>query len=119
MLKILFIAVTIIILVFIQFAMYSAMVVAGCSGENENNGDNNEGDDNEMFCKKQMCPRCKTGKDSYELDKRSEACPYLGWWEKGKCSFFVPLEEPSKTGVLKKLKTKCTKIIERCTVKPS
>ena len=39
-----------------------------------------------MIWKKQICPRCKTGKDSYELDKRSEACPYISCWKNGKCS---------------------------------
>ena len=50
-----------------------------------------------MIWKKQICPRCKTGKDSYELDKRSEACPYIGCWKNGKCSFYEPLENPSES----------------------
>ena len=49
-----------------------------------------------MIWEKQICPRCKTGKDSYELDKRSEACPYISCWKNGKCAFYEPLEKPKK-----------------------
>ncbi len=59
-----------------------------------------------MIWKKQICPRCKTGKDSYELDKRSEACPYISCWKNGKCSFYEPLEMPLKTGISIKTVTK-------------
>jgi len=51
-----------------------------------------------MICENQICSSCKTGKESYELDKHSEACPYIGCWKDGKCSFYVPLEMPSQTG---------------------
>ena len=40
------------ILAFIVVAMYCAMVVAGRSDENENNGDNSEGDDDVFWNKK-------------------------------------------------------------------
>ena len=56
---------------------------------------NNKGG-GDMIWKKQICPRCKTGKDSYELDKRSEACPYIGCWKNCICSFYDPLEKPKK-----------------------
>lgn len=81
-----------IIIAFVVVAMYCAMVVAGRSDENGNNGDNNEGDD-DMFLKKQICPRCKTGKYTYDLDPKSDACPYIGCWRRNKCSFYKPLEK--------------------------
>ena len=77
---------------FFIIAIYCAMVLAGRSDENENNGDNNEGDD-DMFLKKQICPRCKTGKYTYDLDPKSEACPYIGCWRRNKCPFYKPLEK--------------------------
>ena len=84
--------------------MYCAMIVAGRSDENENKGNSNEGDD-DMFGKKQICPRCKTGKYTYELDPKSEACPYIGCWRRNKCSFYKPFEkqsnDKSKTNIYK------------------
>lgn len=85
----------IIVLTLVVFALYCALIVAGRSDEEIERENNNEGDD-EMFWKKKICPRCKTGKDSYDLDKHSEACPYIGCWKNGKCSFYVPLEKPKK-----------------------
>lgn len=79
---------------FIVVAMYCAMIVAGRSDENENKG-NNEGD-GDMFGKKQICPRCKTGKYTYELDPKSVTCPYIGCWKCNKCHFYKPLEKISK-----------------------
>lgn len=73
----------------IVVALYCAMLLAGRSDENNNN---NEGYD-DMFWKKQLCPNCRTGKESYELDKHSESCPYIGYLKEGTCSFFVPFEE--------------------------
>lgn len=59
-----------------------------------------------MFWRKQICPRCKTGKESYDLDSHSEACPYIGCWKKGKCPFYVPLEKPKKAALSKENKNK-------------
>ena len=86
------------ILAFIVVAMYCAMVVAGRSDE-QANMENNKGDD-DMFFKKQICPRCKTGKYTYELDPKSECCPYIGCWRRNKCHFYKPLEKSSKKGFL-------------------
>lgn len=49
-----------------------------------------------MIWKKQICPRCKTGKDSYELDKRSEACPYIGCWKMVNVHFMSRLKNLKK-----------------------
>ena len=102
MLKIIFIAVAITILAFVLLAMMCAMIVAGRSDENENNSDNNEGAD-DMFLKKQICPRCKTGKYTYDLDPKSETCPYICCWKRNKCSFYKPLEKHSKSSLFHKV----------------
>ena len=94
-----------IIVLFLVIAMYCALIVAGRSDE-QSNMENNEGDDIELFFKRQICPRCKTGKYTYELDRHSEACPYIGCWKKGKCSFFEPLESTPKKGILSGFKNK-------------
>ena len=106
MAKILLTITALLILAFIVVAMYCACVLAGRSDENENN-DNNEGAD-DMFLKKQICPRCKTGKYTYDLDPKSEVCPYIGCWRRNKCSFYKPLEKPSKSGIFKRNKNKVT-----------
>ena len=106
MAKILLTITALLILAFIVVAMYCACVLAGRSDENENN-DNNEGAD-DMFLKKQICPRCKTGKYTYDLDPKSETCPYIGCWRRNKCSFYKPLEKPSKSGIFKRNKNKVT-----------
>lgn len=80
-----------IILAFVVVVIYCAMVVAGRADDNENNSDNNKGDD-DMFWKKQICPRCKTGKYTYELDPKSDMCPSISCWKNGKCIFYAPLK---------------------------
>lgn len=105
MAKILLMIIAFIIIVFVVVAMYCACVLAGRSDENENNGDNNEGDD-DIFLKKRICPRCKTGKYTYELDPKAEVCPYIECWKRNKCSFYKPLDKNSKkhflNGILNK-----------------
>ena len=94
------------ILAFIVVAMYCAMVVAGRSDENENNSNNNKGDDDDMFFRKQICPRCKTGKYTYDLDPKSEVCPYIGCWRRNKCHFYKPLNKTSQKGFLNRILNK-------------
>ena len=105
MAKILLTITALLILAFIVVAMYCACVLAGRSDENENNSDNNEGAD-DMFLKKQICPRCKTGKYTYDLDPKSETCPYIECWRRNKCSFYKPLDKESKKGVFSGFKNK-------------
>ena len=50
-----------------------------------------------MF-KRKLCPKCKTGKYTYELDKRSPVCPYIGCHNGKKCHMYVKLEKPQKGG---------------------
>ncbi len=100
-------AVSVIVLTSVVFALYSALIVAGrpngeCEYEN-----NNEGAD-KMFWRRQICPKCKTGRDSYTLDMRSGECPYIDCWNDGKCRFYVPLEKPSKPSIFKRNKNKET-----------
>lgn len=42
---------------------------------------------------KQLCPKCKTGAESYRLDPRSTVCPYLQCNTGKACSFFSPVYE--------------------------
>ncbi len=107
MAKILLTIAGLLILAFIIVAMYCAMVVAGRSDEKESNGDNNEGAD-EMNWKRQICPKCKIGKWSYDLDKRSMTCPYIKCWKDGKCHFYEPFDMLSKQGIFKENKNKVT-----------
>ena len=37
-----------------------------------------------------LCPNCKTGRESYKLDRLSENCPYIECMKDGKCKFYVP-----------------------------
>lgn len=41
-----------------------------------------------MFNKK-LCPKCKTGKETYEKDPNSPICPYLPTYTKKSCPYFV------------------------------
>lgn len=40
---------------------------------------------------KLLCPNCKTGKESYQLDRLSESCPYIECMKDGKCKFYMPV----------------------------
>lgn len=93
------------ILAFIVVAMYCALIVAGRSDE-QTNMENNEGDDNEVFWNKKICPRCKTGKYTYDLDPKSEVCPYIGCWRRNKCSFYKPLNKEPKKVIFSGFKNK-------------
>ena len=40
-----------------------------------------------------LCKYCKTGLESYELDKTSAACPYLDCYVNGECGMYKPIEK--------------------------
>lgn len=86
MAKILITIAALLILAFIVVAMYCACVLAGRSD-----------DDDDNLYKEQICPKCKTGKYTYELDPKSDACPNISCWENGKCAFYAPLKKSSDT----------------------
>ena len=90
-----------IIVLFLIVAMFCALIVAGRSDE-QTNMENNEGAD-EMFWKKQICPRCKTVKYTYDLDPKSETCPYICCWKRNKCHFYKPLDKHSKSSLFHKV----------------
>ncbi len=52
-----------------------------------------------MF-KRKLCPHCKTGKYTYELDPHSPECPYLSLHNGRKCSMYEKLDGPKKYGFL-------------------
>jgi len=41
----------------------------------------------------QLCPNCKTGLDTYLIDKRSPFCPYISFHNGKTCTKYVPLEK--------------------------
>ena len=86
-------------IVVLVIALYCALVIAGRSDE-QTDMENNKGA-NDLFNKK-ICPRCKTGKYTYDLDPKSDACPYISCWRRNKCSFYKPLDKNSKTGLFSK-----------------
>ena len=73
-------------IVVLVIALYSALIVAGRSD-----------DDDDNLYKEQICPKCKTGKYTYELVPKSDACPNISCWENGKCAFYAPLKKSSDT----------------------
>lgn len=75
-------------------ALYRELTIADRSDE-VSNRQNDEGYDN-MFWKKKICTKCKVGKESYELDRNSDACPYIGCWKNNKCPFYMPLDKSQK-----------------------
>lgn len=52
--------------------------------------------------RKGLCSGCKTGKYTYELDGRSEICPYLYFYKNRKCCRYEPLEK--KTSRMESIK---------------
>lgn len=50
-----------------------------------------------MFLKKQICPNCKTGQESYCLDSHTDVCPYIDYLKNGKCPFYKPLKQNGKS----------------------
>ena len=90
-------------IVVLVIALYCALVIAGRSDE-QADMENNKGD-NDMFNKK-ICPRCKTGKYTYDLDPKSEVCPYIGCWRRNKCHFYKPLNKTSQKGFLNRILNK-------------
>ena len=46
-----------------------------------------------MFTEK-LCPNCKTGQYTYQLDSSSPECPYLSCHNGKSCSMFERINEP-------------------------
>ena len=55
-----------------------------------------------MFRRK-LCPHCKTGKYTYELDRHSPECPYLACHNGRKCAMYEKLDEPKKRSFLSRI----------------
>ena len=51
-----------------------------------------------MFRRK-LCPHCKTGKRTYQLDSRSPECPYLACHNGKKCVMYKKLDEHKKQNI--------------------
>lgn len=77
-------------------ALYCALIIAGRSDDDSKENDR-KGTGNRMSLEKQICPRCKTGKYTYDLDPKSDVCPYIECWKRNKCPFYKPLSKDDKT----------------------
>ncbi len=42
---------------------------------------------------KKLCPKCQTGKDSYNIDNQSTVCPYLEYNNGQRCEMYVKLKK--------------------------
>ena len=60
-----------------------------------------------MFRRK-LCPHCKTGKYTYELDRHSPECPYLACHNGRKCAMYEKLDEPKKRSFLSRIFNKAS-----------
>ena len=60
-----------------------------------------------MFRRK-LCPNCKTGKYTYELDRHSPECPYLACHNGRKCAMYEKLDEPKKRSFLSRIFNKAS-----------
>ena len=56
-----------------------------------------------LWKRKALCPNCRTGKKTYDLDSHSECCPFIHSYHKNGCKFYVPLEQEKK-GIIKTIK---------------
>lgn len=50
----------------------------------------------EFKFKRKLCPKCKTGQDTYRLDSSSPMCPYIGCYNGKHCPMFVRMDKPEK-----------------------
>lgn len=60
------------------------------------------------MCRKKLCPHCKTGKYTYELDRHSPVCPYFYCHNGKKCAMYERLNEPQKRGILRRILDRVT-----------
>ena len=91
------------VLSFILFTFYRALFKTRRSAKNNKNKRNDI-----ISVRKQICPKCKTGKHTFELDHGSDICPNISCWKDGTCPFFLPIEKFAKSGLLNKSKNKET-----------
>lgn len=89
--KIIFIIIAIFLFAFVIGVFFCACIIAG-SFDNEDYEEEIERENKELKHKKYLCPVCKTGKESYEIDNLSDVCPYIEHLKDGKCKYFVHLD---------------------------
>lgn len=60
--------------------------------------------------RKNLCPNCEIGKNTYEIDGKTAECPYLYCHNGKKCTMYRKINKSdSKRGVLKMIMTKIEK----------
>ena len=65
----------------IVVVLYCTLVISGRSNECA-----------EKLFYEQICPKCQTGKYTYELDPEAGECPHIFCCKNGKCPFYIPLD---------------------------
>lgn len=70
---------------------YIAVAMYYSNFDEYRNNANSDKKDDTVFTQTQICPTCKTGKYTYELDPKADMCPYISSLENGKCQFYQPL----------------------------
>ena len=55
-----------------------------------------------MFRRK-LCPHCKTGKRTYQLDNRSPMCPYIHCYKGRTCAMYEKLDEDKNQTILERI----------------
>ena len=89
--KITFIIIAIFLFAIVIGVLFCACIIAG-GFDDEDYEEEIKREKQELNRKKQLCPVCKTGKESYEIDNLSDVCPYMEHLKDGKCKYFVHLD---------------------------
>lgn len=53
------------------------------------------------MCKRELCRHCKTGRRTYEIDGKSDECPYIYCHNGRKCGMYKKMNKPKKESVLR------------------
>jgi len=86
------------VLTFIIVAMYCALTLASRFGERTD--EQIEKDIKKLLIKKELCLKCKIGKECYAQKKHTKICPHIHQQKDDKCDFFVPCSDIKK-GIFK------------------
>lgn len=49
--------------------------------------------------RRKLCPHCKIGKRTYQLDSRSPMCPYIHCYKGRTCAMYEKLDEHKKQNI--------------------
>ena len=89
MIKIFIVAAMITLIVFDVVLVFCSLIISNSPKESQHIYDD----------EKQLCPRCRIGKESYSLDNHSLICPYISCYKNGKCTAFKPVNENEQSKI--------------------